>query len=221
MLIEILSDTICPWCFIGKKRLEKALAMRPMIEYELQWRPYQLNPTMPAEGVDRYGYLTARFGTIDRAERNQERIRQAGAEEGIGFRFDRILRTPNSVNSHRLIRHAQGVGLQETVVDALYQAYFLAGLDIGDIEILADIGAAQGMERRNLLAYLTSDIDRGQIQSEDEQARQLGVTGVPCYVIEDQYAVSGAQSPEVFVQIIDLVRQEEQERAEIQGSSAK
>jgi len=221
MLIEILSDTICPWCFIGKKRLEKALAMRPMVEYALQWRPYQLNPTMPAEGVDRYGYLTARFGTIDRAERNQDRIRQAGAEEGIGFRFDRILRTPNSVNSHRLIQHAQGLDLQEAIVDALYQAYFLAGQDIGDIGILADIGRSQGMDRADLLTYLASEEDRGQVQSEDEQARQLGVTGVPCYVIEDQYAVSGAQSPEVFVQIIDLVRQEEQELAEMRGSAAE
>ena len=221
MLIEILSDTICPWCFIGKQRLEKALAMRPLIDYELQWRPYQLNPTMPAEGVDRYGYLTARFGTIDRAERNQDRIRQAGAEEGVGFRFDRILRTPNTINSHRLIRYAQAAGLQEAVVDSLYQAYFLAGQDIGDIEVLADIGASQGIDRSDLLAYLASDQDRSQIQSEDEQARQLGVTGVPCYVIEDQYAVSGAQSPEVFVQIIDLVRQEEQELLQIRGSAAE
>lgn len=221
MLIEILSDTICPWCFIGKKRLEKALAMRPTVEYELQWRPYQLNPTMPAEGVDRYGYLTARFGTIDRAERNQERIRQAGVEEGIGFRFDRILRTPNSINSHRLIRHAQNAGLQEAVVESLYRAYFLDGQDIGNVGILADVGASHGMDRDDLLAYLASDRDRSQIQSEDEQARQLGVTGVPCYVIEDQYAVSGAQSPEVFVQIIDLVRQEEQELAEMRAAAAE
>lgn len=221
MLIEILSDTVCPWCFIGKKRLEKALAMRPTVEYELQWRPYQLNPTMPAEGVDRYGYLTARFGTIDRAERNQERIRQAGMEEGIGFRFDRIQRTPNSINSHRLIRHAQYAGLQEAVVDSLYRAYFLDGQDIGNFGILADIGASHGMDRDDLLTYLASDRDRSQIQSEDEQARRLGVTGVPCYVIEDQYAVSGAQSPEVFVQIIDLVRQEEQELAEMRATAAE
>jgi predicted DsbA family dithiol-disulfide isomerase len=213
MLIEILSDTVCPWCYIGQKRLKQALAMRPSVTYDLQWRPFRLDPTMPAEGLDRDTYLIAKFGTVERAERNQERIRKAGAEEGINFRFDRIRRAPNSVNSHRLIRHTQAYGLQEALVEALYRAYFLEGQDVGDIEILADIAAVLGLNRAETMSYLTSSTDRSEILAEDEGARQQGVTGVPCYIIEDRYAVSGAQAPEVFLQIIDLVRQEEPELA--------
>jgi predicted DsbA family dithiol-disulfide isomerase len=214
MLIEILSDTVCPWCYIGQKRLKQALAMRPSVTYDLQWRPFRLDPTMPAEGLDRDAYLIAKFGTLERADRNQERVRKAGAEEGIDFRFDRIKRAPNSVNSHRLIRHTQAYGLQEAVVEALYRACFLDGQDVGDIETLADIAATLGLNRADIMNYLAGDADRSQILAEDERARQQGVNGVPCYVIEDRYAVSGAQAPEVFLQIIDLVRQEEPESAE-------
>ena len=211
MLIEIHSDTVCPWCYIGQKRLKRALAMRPSVTYDLQWRPFRLDPTMTAEWVDRDDYLIAKFGTIERAERNQERIRKAGAEEGIDFRFERIQRAPNSVNSHRLIHHTQAYGLQEALVEALYRAYFLEGQDVGDIEILADIAATLGLNRAETMPSLAGDADRSQILAEDEGARQQGVTGVPCYVIEDRYAISGAQAPEMFLQIIDLVRQEEPE----------
>ena len=213
MLIEILSDTVCPWCFIGLSRLRKAFAMRPMVSYDLQWRPFQLDPTMPADGIDRDSYLIAKFGTLERSERNDGRIRQAGAEEGIAFRFDRIRRTPNSIDSHRLIRHTAAYGQQEESIDALYRAYFLEGRDIGDIGVLADIAAAQGLDRDKTISYLTGPADRAEIIEEDARARRKGLTGVPCFVIEDQYAISGAQSPEVFVQIIDLVRQEELELA--------
>jgi predicted DsbA family dithiol-disulfide isomerase len=214
MLIEILSDTVCPWCYIGQKRLKQALALRPSITYDLQWRPFRLDPIMPVEGLDHDAYLIAKFGTLERAERNQERIRKAGAVEGIDFRFDMIQRAPNSVNSHRLIRHTQAYGLQEALVEALYRAYFLEGRDVGDIEVLADIAAMLGLNRTQTMTYLAGNIDRSQVLAEDEHARQQGVTGVPCYVIEDRYAVSGAQALEVFLQVIDLVRQEEPELAE-------
>ena len=208
MKIDIISDTICPWCFIGKRRLARTLAMRPQRDLEIVWRPFQLNPDMPVEGVDRQQYLAAKFGGADRAARSYDRIRAAGREEGLEFRFDRIRRTPNTVNSHRLASFAGERGVQNAVIEALFQAYFLDGRDIGDIGVLIEIGTECGLERTEVAAYLGSDKDRERIVAEDEHVRMLGVTGVPCFIVDGRYAVSGAQSPEVFFQIFDLVREE-------------
>lgn len=208
MQIEIILDTVCPWCFIGKRRFERALDMRPQSDLSVVWSPYQLNPTMPAGGMERKSYLAAKFGGPERAERQNERLVQTGLEEGIDFNFAAIKRTPNTINSHRLIYYAQRAGDQEPVVEALFRSFFFDGLDIGDPDILADIGAANGLNRSELDRYLRSDEDRSLIQAQDEKARQAGITGVPCYVIDGQYAVSGAQSPEIFHQIFDLARQE-------------
>ncbi len=208
MLIEIIADTICPWCYIGKQRLRKAMAMRPDVPYEMRWRPFQLNPTMPAGGIERDLYLMTRFGTLERAERSHDRLRKAAQEDGLSFRFDRIERIPNSVAAHRLMRHAEPHGKQEGLIDALYDAYFVRGLDTGNIAVLADIAAEAGFGRPEILEYLKGTADRADIVADDEKIRQSGITGVPCFIFEDEFAVSGAQSPEVFVQIIDLARQE-------------
>jgi predicted DsbA family dithiol-disulfide isomerase len=208
MRITILSDTICPWCFIGKRRFERALSMRPELKPQVSWQPFQLNPTMPREGIDRRQYLAAKFGGVDRAERQYDRIRQVGREEGISFDFERIGRTPNTVNAHRLVHLAGRAGLQDDVVEGLFGAYFTEGRDIGEVAVLAEIAAACGLDRAGVARYLAGDEDRASILALDDSARRNGITGVPCFVVEDKYAISGAQSPEIFHQIFDLVRQE-------------
>lgn len=217
MRIDIISDTICPWCFIGKRRLARTLALRPQPELTVVWRPFQLNPDMPTQGMDRQDYLAAKFGGSNRAGRMYDRIRAAGQEEGIDFRFDRIRRTPNTVSSHRLIALAAEQGVQDAVVEALFQAYFLEGRDIGSTDELAAIAAACGIGRDEVAAFLDSDAGRARIIAEDEHVRDLGVTGVPCFIIDGRYAVSGAQSPEVFFQIFDLVREEQVQPATSAG----
>jgi predicted DsbA family dithiol-disulfide isomerase len=214
MRIDIISDTICPWCFIGKRRLERALAERPQEGLDIVWRPFQLNPDMPREGMDRQSYLAAKFGGPDRAKRQYGRIEEAGESEGIGFRFDRIRRTPNTVNSHRLLHYAGERGCQDAVSEGLFRAYFMDGRDTGDIATLAAIAADAGLNVDEVEAFLRSDVGRDDIVAADEQVRMMGVTGVPCFIIEGKYAVSGAQLPEVFFQIFDLVRQEQAEGAE-------
>jgi len=208
MDIDIIVDTICPWCYVGKRRFEKALAMRAVTDIRIGWRPFQLNPDMPSEGVDRKTYLTRKFGGMDRAAQRYEQLAQLGASEGIDFQFGRMERTPNTVNSHRLIRYAGRFGAQTSAIGAVFHAYFTDGRDIGDIETLADIGAAEGLERAALAKYLRSRADADAVIADDEAARGLGINGVPCYIIAGRYAVSGAQSPEIFVQILDLVQQD-------------
>lgn len=209
MKIDIISDTICPWCFIGKRRLERALAQRPQERLEISWRPFQLNPEMPRDGMDRQSYLAAKFGGPDRARHQYGRIEEAGASEGIAFRFDLIRRTPNTVNSHRLVHFAGEHGLQDAMVESLFRAYFIEGRDIGDREVLEEIAVTAGLPAEAAARrFLEGDAQREEVLAADERARVLGVSGVPCFIIEGKYAVSGAQSPEVFFQIFDLVREE-------------
>lgn len=208
MRIDIIADTVCPWCYVGKRRLERALALRPVEGVLLSWQPFQLNPDMPENGMDRGAYLKAKFGSFDRAARQYERLKEAGRDENIAFRFERISTTPNTVDSHRLIRFSEQTGKHAAVVEALYAAYFTEGRDIGDIDTLITVGAEHGLDTARLTEYLHSDRDRNVVREEDESLRQIGVSGVPCFVIEGKYAVSGAQAPEIFHQLFDLVRQE-------------
>jgi predicted DsbA family dithiol-disulfide isomerase len=208
MKIDIISDTICPWCFIGKRRLARALTLRPQPSVAISWRPYQLNPDMPAEGMERARYLATKYGGAGRATRTYDRVRAAGHEDGIEFQFERIRRTPNTVNSHRLVSFADRYEAQDAVVEALFTAYFIEGRDVGDTGVLAEIAAGCGIDHAEAAAYLASDEDRERIIAEDEHVRLMGITGVPCFVIDERYAISGAQSPEVFFQVFDLVREE-------------
>ena len=191
--------------------------MRPQENLRVVWQPFQLNPTMPPEGMERKSYLAAKFGGPERAERQNERLRQTGREEGIEFDFEAIKRTPNTVNSHRLVHFAGLAGRQESIVEALFRGFFFDGLDLGNLDILTEIGAANGLNGNELSRYLQSDKDRVQIQALDEKARQAGITGVPCFVVDGMFAVSGAQSPEIFHQIFELARQES---TELTGQSA-
>ena len=213
MIVDVIVDTVCPWCYVGKARLDKALAMRPDQVVEIGWRPFQLNPTMPPEGKDRHAYLSEKFGSSDGAKRRHEVIGDAGRQEGIDFRFDRIERMPNTINSHRMIVYARRGGRQDAMVNALFRAYFADGRDIGEIDVLAEIATENGLDGDAAQVYLASDEDRTMVVGEDQMVRSLGVSGVPSYIVDRKYALSGAQSSEVFLQIFDLARHEEQQIA--------
>ncbi len=203
MLIEIFSDVICPWCFIGRRRLARALETRPGLNPVIRWRAFQLNPGMPLEGMDRQDYLALKFGA-ERGGPVYERIRETGRSEGIDFRFESIKRTPSTLAAHRLIRES---GERQTeVVDALFDAYFLNGENIGDTQQLADIASRAGWDRKEAEKFLASEAAASQVRQEDAQARAMGIQGVPCFVVEKRYAISGAQDPEYFVPLFDLVQ---------------
>ena len=207
MIIDIVSDAICPWCYIGKRRLERALAMAPQPDLQIGWRPFQLNPDMPAEGMARQDYLRAKFG--DQAGgKTYDHVIAAGREEGIPFRFDRIQRTPNTILAHRLIRYALRENRQDQVVEALFRAYFIDGQDIGVVENLVAVTEALGMDADRVRSYLESDQDLAEIRAEDAFARQIGIQGVPCFIIDRKFAVSGAQPPESFLEIFSIARRD-------------
>lgn len=209
MRIDIVSDTICPWCFIGKRRLERALAERADGDpIALGWRPFQLNPDMPDEGMERQAYLAAKFGGAERAARIYAPIVEAGADEGIAFAFEKIVRTPNTLLSHRLIRRAGELGNQDAAVEALFRAYFTEGRDIGDAGVVADIAGEAGLPRGEIAAYLASDTDLHAVTAEDKLARKLGIQGVPCFIIDRRVMVSGAQTPDILMLAFDYAKRE-------------
>jgi len=203
MRIDIVSDTVCPWCFIGKRRLERAIQMRPGVEFDISWRAYRLDATIPPEGLDRKAYLKAKFGDSPRTKAMSDAIRQAGEDENIAFAFERIARAPNTTDSHRLIRWAGGAGVQTEIVERLFRAYFEDGHDIGDPEVLLGIAADAGMDSELVAKLLAEDADRGLVEREDALAHRMGISGVPTFIFENKYLVSGAQDPQTLVQIID------------------
>lgn len=203
--IDLFSDPICPWCFIGKRRLEDALSTRPDIEIEINWHSFQLNPMMPRDGMEREEYLALKFGNPDNARRLYDNISGVGELAGIQFEFDRIKITPNTIAAHRLIRFATRSRAQDKIVEQLFNAYFLDGQNIGDIEILITLSAEAGLNSDETAVFLESDEDVDAVKSEDMQARQLGIQGVPFYILNQQYAVSGAQEPEAFYPLFDML----------------
>ena len=209
MRIDIISDVNCPWCYIGKRRLERALGGLPAGAAAIEWRPFQLNPDMPPEGMARRDYLRAKFGD-ERGGRNYDAIAEAGRGEGIGFAFDRIQRTPSTVNAHRLVRYAQRENRQDAMVEALFRAYFVDGVDVGAIDALAGIAAGLGLDGAAVRAFLAGDAERDEIVAEDEMARRIGVRGVPCFIIDRKFAISGAQELETFRRVFaEVARQAE------------
>jgi predicted DsbA family dithiol-disulfide isomerase len=207
VLIDIISDVICPWCFIGKRRLERALAARPEFDVQIAWQPFQLNPDMPPEGMDRSAYLAAKFGSPAHARHINREVDRVGPEEGIAFAFDRIERTPNTIDAHRLIRLAGEQGCQDRVVELLFRRYFEEGVDIGDTDRLVEIAVEAGIDCDVARADLESGRGLEAVRLADLQARKMGVAGVPCFVFDGRYAVSGAQAPEVFVRVLETARQ--------------
>lgn len=213
MRIDVIFDTVCPWCFIGKHRFERALGLRPDVRAEIRWRPFLLNPDMPPGGIDRQVYLERKFGSNYRIQRIHGTAAQAGEGENIRFNFDQIQRTPSSINSHRLIHLAADTTRQAAVVEAIFQAYFVFGQDIGDIEILCEIARSCGMPKRDVHDYLLSDAGIGAIELENARFHRLGVSGVPCYILDDRYAVAGAQEPDMLARLLDIAQGAELETA--------
>jgi predicted DsbA family dithiol-disulfide isomerase len=207
--VDIVSDAICPWCFIGKRRFEQALAQMPSdVEVLVAWRPYQLNPEMPAEGMDRKTYLSTKFGGDARADEIYQRVREAGQTVGIDFDFKGIPRTPNTIDAHRLIGLAGRAGKQDALVEALFRAYFLDGRDIGSRDVLAEVGIAAGLEEKTIRDYLAGRDDVDRVENEDAMARRMGIQGVPCFILNRKYAISGAQEPAVFLEAIEMLKRE-------------
>lgn len=204
--IDVIFDTVCPWCYIGKRRLERALEMRPEGEVSLCWRPFLLNPEMPPEGIDRQMYLVKKFGSEARVRRIYGAIAEAGETVEIDFAFDRIDKTPNSIDSHRLIRFAEAEGLGEPAVEATFQAFFLDGRDIGDRGVLLDIATGLGLDPGTVGEHLGSDLDVAQVHEENAQAHRLGINGVPAYLFGGRMVISGAQEPAVLARMIDAAR---------------
>lgn len=204
MHIDIVSDIACPWCFIGKRRLERALALRPDIAVTRSWRAFQLNPDLPDEGIARAFFLAAKFGGERQAARSDTAVAAAGLAEGIAFAFGRIRRTPNTLRAHRLIRLAALEGRGDALVEALFRGYFCDGIDIGDSDALAMVAGRHGLDRDRVRFYLASEAGAAEVLAEDQRARRLGIHAVPCFVIERGYAISGAQEPEMFLPLFDL-----------------
>ncbi len=204
MRIDVIFDTVCPWCFIGKKRLEAALRQRPSIHADLRWRPFLLNPDMPEDGMPRAAYLERKFGGPARVARMLGNLRDAGAGAGIAFDFDAIARTPNTLDSHRLVRMAADHGCAEAVVQALFEAYFLHGRDIGDRDVLQAIGQAHGLDGDAVLASLTGTRGRGEVFMENAHTHRMSINGVPCFIFDGAYGIAGAQEPDILVRMIDM-----------------
>lgn len=199
--IEVVSDVVCPWCFIGKRRLEQALqllaAQEPDTKIEVVWRPFELNPQLPAEGMERSRYLELKFG--NRAPDIYARVGAVGRSVGIEFAFERIVRQPNTLPAHQLIELARESNRQDAVVEALFRAYFLDGQDLSQADNLVQIAAAAGLDAAAAVACLADDAQRAAVAEREEQARELGVGGVPFFIFAGQLAVSGAQDAEVLV----------------------
>jgi predicted DsbA family dithiol-disulfide isomerase len=198
MQIEIYSDIICPWCFVGKRRLERALTSVGG-DIHVTWRPFQLNPTMPLDGMDRSAYLKAKFGSLEAFGRMEEQLLAAGVDERIPFAFGKIQRTPNTFAAHRLVWYAARQGKQDEVVEALFLAYFLEGKNIGDLKTLTHVATEAGLDRTETEEVLASD--KGLVEVKDEEAvgRRLGIRGVPYFVFNGRISISGAQPPDIFV----------------------
>ncbi len=201
--LDILSDPICPWCYIGKAQLDHALMAEPNHPFQIEWHPFQLNPDMPEGGIDRRAYLEAKFGGKDEAIQVYSRIAQAAEAAGLEIDFAKIEKTPNTVNAHRLIHWAGIEGRQTAAVSALFQAYFKDGRDIGDTEVLCDIADGIEMDAALVHRLLDSDADVEEIRKRDTWARERGVNSVPTFVVGQHHAVPGAQPPELWAQVID------------------
>ncbi|HLY00243.1 MAG TPA: DsbA family oxidoreductase [Roseiarcus sp.] len=206
MTIDVVSDVVCPWCYVGEKRLEAALAEEPQ-PVTLRWRPYQLDPTIPAGGLDRAEYMERKFGKSGRLQSVHDNLTRLGAELGIPFAFDRIKRSPNTLDAHRLIRWASSAGMQGTIVDRLFKAYFVEGRDIGDRGVLIEIAGEFGLDAKLVEKLLKDGADADLVRQEIEQAQGMGVSGVPFFIFGGRLGVPGAQEPSVLRRAMAQARQ--------------
>jgi predicted DsbA family dithiol-disulfide isomerase len=192
LVIDVVSDVICPWCFLGKRRLDKAIAMVPEAEVQVRWHPFFLDPTIPADGTSRHDYMTKKFGP-ERLKTIHDPLIVAGREDGVPYEFEKITRTPNTLNAHRVIYWSAAAGKQAVIVEALFMAYWNEGKDVGDIATLAAIAEAQGLKK--IRKDLATDKDKLEVLAEVQQAQSMGIQGVPTFILAQKFGVSGAQSP--------------------------
>lgn len=218
--LDIISDPICPWCYIGKARLDAAIAETGINPFQTHWRIFELNPDMPPEGMDRKAYLEAKFGGPEGAEQVYSRIRREAERSGLDLDFERIARTPNTFDAHRLIRWAQAQGVQDRVADELFRRYFEQGADISDHAVLLDVAEAAGMEREVVARLLEGDAEREALREEEESIRGMGVQGVPCFVIGGKYVLQGAQESETWKQVLTELDQAIRKQAAEQPGEA-
>jgi predicted DsbA family dithiol-disulfide isomerase len=210
--IDVVSDVVCPWCFIGKRRLEKAIALRPDIAVTVRYRPYFLNPWVPRAGISRTEYLTTKFGSVERYKTNAQRIVAAARDEGLVYNLDAIARQPNTLDCHRLIRWAGESGDPARVKQRLMELYFTEGADLTDTEVLVAAARDCGMDADATRRRLASDEDVESITAEAESAKNAGIEGVPCFILGGAFAVSGAQSPEYLADAIGRAAAERAKR---------
>jgi predicted DsbA family dithiol-disulfide isomerase len=207
MIIDMFADIACPWCYIGEKRLEQALAQRPDLRAEVRWHPFQLQPGLPKPGEPWVEFTESKFGGSRRAEMAFEHVRQAAEPEGIDFRFDRMTVAPNTEDAHRLVLFAAEIGREWEVVTALFRAHFTEGRNVGDLDTLVEIAAGEGVDPEEVRAYLGSERGRAEVQASQAAAARLGIGGVPFFIFDSRYAISGAQPPEVFLKALDRAAQ--------------
>jgi len=215
MFIDVVSDTVCPWCYIGKRRFDMAKAQRPDLEIDVRWRPYQLDPTIPPEGLDRREYMEAKFGK-NRSKEVGNVIREAAEDAGITLAFDKIERSPNTFDSHRLIRWGASAGTQNEIVEILFRRYFEDGEDLGDRKVLVDAAREAGMDHELVAYLLLHNKDAELVANEAKQAREMGISGVPTFLFEGKFAVVGAQETEGYLRAIDKVQAKLSEQAAAQ-----
>ncbi len=208
MKIDVVSDVICPWCFLGKRRLDKALSALPDVKAEVTFRPYFLDPTIPADGLSRQAYMKAKFGDRDLKAMHKP-LEDAGKKDDVPYHFEKITRTPNTLNAHRLIRWANaGRTSRPEIVDALFCAYWRDGRDVGDTAVLIDVAKACGMDGAEVERLLSADTDSEAVMAEVQQAYRIGVQGVPTFIIDQRYGISGAQEVETLASAIRKVAEE-------------
>ncbi len=218
MKLEIYSDIICPWCYIGKVRLDKALkTLGDKVNFKVVWRPFELNPSMPAEGMDRKEYRTCKFGSWERSLEMDKDITAKAAADGLTFNLDKLTRTPNTFNGHRLLWFAEkstpktGIqeetreSIQDVIAEILFQRYFCQAADIGDINVLTEVAVEAGLDKAEIQAFLLSDQGVAEVKEEAQRGIRLGISGVPAFVLEGDVIASGAQTPEHFIELLTRV----------------
>jgi predicted DsbA family dithiol-disulfide isomerase len=199
--IDVMSDVICPWCFLGKRRLDKALASLPDVEAEVTYRPFFLDASIPEQGLDRHQYMVQKFGAA-KLKTIHDPLIAAGKEDGVAYNFDKITRVPNTLNAHRLLRWALAAGVQRTVKEALFMAYWSWGQDVSSIAILKTIASVNGLHGDDIAALLATDADKADVLEEAEMAQNIGVTGVPTFIVNRKYGLVGAQPVSTLVDVI-------------------
>jgi predicted DsbA family dithiol-disulfide isomerase len=207
--IDVVSDVVCPWCFIGKSRLEKALNLKSSIPVEVHWRPYFLNDWIPRDGISREEYLTTKFGSPERYKGIAQRVKAAASAEGLVYDSDKMKRQPNTTDCHRLIRWAEADGKAAQMKQKLMDLYFTEGADLTDRATLANAAASVGLSADDVRSWLASDKDTAEVEREAQSAKEAGIEGVPCFIFDGQFAVSGAQTPEYLADAIERAAQQQ------------